>query len=156
MSLISSLLKKFRPLEVDDPFFGLITYMKMPRGRISYWEATRLFKPSNREIELFIDAPAAELPPNELQRQFFTSVEVRFKEVLKAVELVLRPQFEEWTRKPLCESFEVEFTMTSFSIPCASLEHAEWEISFESKSDANHLFSVSLIGLVAKGVSIDG
>lgn len=156
MNLISALLKKLRPLEIEDSFFGRITYIKMPKGRISYWEAKRLFKPSSREIELFIDAPAAELPPNDLQRQFFTFVETHFKEILKAVEVILRPQFEEWTRKPLAEPIEAEFTMTGFSIPCAPLEQAEWEMSFESKTDANHLFSVSLNGLVAIGVTIDG
>jgi len=156
MELLSNLLKKFRPLEVQDDFFGRITYMRMPKGRISYWEAKRVFAPTGREIEVFIDAPAPEQAPQQLQREFFLSVENRFKELLAASEAILRPQFEEWVRRPLSEPLEREFTMASFSIPCAALDHATWEVSFESKTDENHLFTVTLHGLAATDVTIDG
>ncbi|MDP2178492.1 hypothetical protein [Methylicorpusculum sp.] len=156
MSMLTSLLKKLRPLVIEDTFFGSLTYIKLPKGRISYWEAKHVFLPTNREVELFIDAPAPEQPPNEVQRQFFLTVDHRFNEILSAAEAVLRPQFEEWCCQPLAEPFEVEFTMTSFSIPAASLEQANWEISFESKADANHLFTVAFSGLAATGVTVDG
>lgn len=154
--MLSNILKKFRPLEFQDEFFGRLIYMKAPKGRISYWEARRVFASTGREIELFIDAPSHEQPPHQVQREFFSAVESRFKEILAATETVLRPQFEEWARQPLSEPFELEFTMTSFSIPYTTLDQATWEASFELKTDANHLFTVALRGLVATGVSIDG
>ena len=156
MSILKSLLKIFRPLIIDDPFFGSLTYMKMPKGRISYWEATRFFAPTNREVELFIDTPAPEQPPSDLQRQYFSDVETRFKEILAAAEIVLRPKFEAWSRQSLVQPFASEFIMTSFSIPALPLEQADWEISFESQTDKNHLFTVSFKGLNASGVTIDG
>jgi len=156
MGILSNLLNKFRPIEIDDKFFGHLIYMKMPQGRISYWEASRVFSPTGQEIELFIDAPAPEQPPDELQRQFLLSIESKYKEILLSVEAVLRPQFEEWTRKPLSGTLDTEFTMTSFSIPYAALHDAEWEMSFDSRTDANHLYTVTLNGLVASGVTIDG
>jgi hypothetical protein len=156
MSIITSLLKKFRPLVIEDQFFGSLTYMKMPKGHVSYWEATRHFSPTNREVELFIDAPAPEQPPSELQRQFFSSVEYRFKEILTSAEAILRSQFEEWCRQPLGQPFDVEFTTASFSVPTLPLEQANWEISFVSQTDENHLFSVAFSGLSANGVTIDG
>lgn len=156
MGLLGNLLKKFRVLEVEDEFFGHLTYMKMPKGRISYWEAKRLFSPSGREIELFIDAPGPEQKPAELQRQFCAAVERKYSKILTAVESVLRPQFEEWTRKPLAVPLAAEFTMKSFSIPHAQLDVAQWDMSFESQSDANHLFTVALHGEVATAVTIDG
>jgi len=98
----------------------------------------------------------ARFPPVELQRQFFAAVERNYGKILIAITSVLRPQFEEWTRKPLAVPFASEFTMTSFSIPHAPLDAAQWDMSFESQSDANHLFTVTLLGEVATGVTIDG
>ena len=156
MGLLGALLKKFRPLEVEDEFFGHLVYMKMPKGRIAYWEAKRLFSPSGREIELFIDAPGPEQAPAELQREFFAAVERNYSKIVTAVESVLRSQFEEWTGKPLAAPFDSEFTMTSFSIPHAPLGVAQWEMSYESRSDANHLLTVSFQGETATRVTIDG
>ncbi|WP_285608087.1 hypothetical protein [Geothrix edaphica] len=156
MGLLSGLLKKFRPLQVDDSFFGRITYMKVHTANASYWEAKRSFAPTGREIELFIDAPAPEQPPNTLQRQFFENVESRFIEIAAAAEYVLRPLFEKWTHQPLSNPFDVEFTLTSFSIPCVAFDNADWEMSFESKTDENHLFSVAFSGMNATKVSVDG
>jgi hypothetical protein len=70
--------------------------------------------------------------------------------------MVLRPQFEEWSRKPLSGAFSTEFTMTSFSIPNVVIEDAQWEMHFQSQTDANHLFIVALRGEHATGVSIEG
>ncbi len=156
MGIITNLLKKLRPPEVEDEFFGRLVYMKMPKGRISYWEAKKVFSPAGREIELFIDAPAPGELPGELQRQFFLTAERNHDKILSAVEALLRPWFEEWTRKSLTLPFGTEFTMTSFSIPNAPIYEAEWEISFESQTDPNHLFTVALRGETATGVSIDG
>ena len=156
MGILADFLKRFRPLEVADEFFGRLTYMKMPKGRVSYWEATRTFAPSGREIELFVDAPGPELLPNESQRQFFLTVEGHYSGIVASVEAVLRPQFEAWCRAPLALPFEREFTLTSFSIPNMALADAQWEMSFDSHTDQNHLFSVSLVGERATGVTIDG
>jgi hypothetical protein len=130
--------------------------MKMPKGRASYWEAKRKFKHGGHDVEVFVDAPAPELPPVELQQRFFSAVEERFEELLVAAESVLRPQFERWTRQPLLKPFGEEFTLSSLSVPCKPLDQAEWEMSFESATDPNHLFSVAFHGAVAKGVLIDG
>lgn len=63
MTMLRDPFKMFRPLEVEDDFFGHLKYIRLPQDCISYWEATRLFTPTAREIELFVDAPAPELPP---------------------------------------------------------------------------------------------
>ncbi len=75
MRMIVDLLKRFRPLAVGDEFFGHLTYMRMPRGRISYWEAERTFSPIRRSIEVFIDAPVPEHVLTESQRDFVRTVE---------------------------------------------------------------------------------
>ncbi len=156
MGILSNLLRRLRPLEIEDDFFGHLTYMQMPKGSISYWEAERTFAPTGRDVELFIDAPSPKQPPDELQRKFFRTVERRYESILSAVETVLRPQFEEWFDKPLSVPFTQEFTMGSFSIPHVMGDEAEWDMSFDSRTDAGHLFTVYLRGEHATGVCIDG
>jgi hypothetical protein len=46
--------------------------------------------------------------------------------------------------------------MTSFSIPNVVIEDAQWEMHFQSQTDANHLFIVALRGEHATGASIEG
>ena len=156
MTMLSDHFKMFRPLEVEDEFFGHLKYIRLPQDCISYWEATRLFTPTAREIELFVDAPAPELPPSELQRQFFLTVEQHYSRILVEVEAVLRPHFEEWARKTLSGPFSTEFTMTSFSIPNVAIEEAHWDMCFESITEPNHLFMVEMQGTHSSGASIIG
>jgi hypothetical protein len=154
MGIVDKILSAFRPLQVEDKFFGTLVYMKMPRGRTSYWEAQKKLR--TREVELFIDAPAPESPPSTLQQQFFAQVERDLESWFAETDRILRPQFEEWTRRPLTARFEDEFTLTGFDIPNVALSDAEWEMSFDSKSDANHMFTVTFKKGVATGVAIDG
>jgi hypothetical protein len=128
--------------------------MKMPRGRISYWEGQKPLRTS--DVELFIDAPTPEAPPSPLQQQFFMQVEGSLERLFEEANRILRPRFEDWTKRPLNVRFDEEFILTSFSIPNTALSDAEWEASFESKSDPNHLFTVTFKGSEATDSTIDG
>jgi hypothetical protein len=157
MGLLDRLLKRFRPLEAEDVFFGRLVYMKMPKGKVSYWEAKRAFAPTGGEVELFIDAPAPEQPPDAVEREFFAAVERRYPELMSAVEPVLRSAYEGWRDEPLPGAVDEEFTLGSFSIPHAPMADARWEMSFDSRSDSEHLFSIEMEGETPTGeVSIDG
>jgi len=156
MGFFSSLFKRLRPPELDDEFFGRLVYMKMPQGRVSYWEAKRVFPPTGREVELFIDAPAPLATPNETQRNFFLEVAHDYHGILAAIEPLLRSELETWIHKPIERPFADEFILTSFSIPVPSEMPPDWEMSFDSVTDPNHLFSVTNRGRVAQNVTIDG
>jgi hypothetical protein len=156
MRFLGRLLKRFKPLEIDDPYFGRLVYMKLPKGKVSYWEAKLHFHPCGREIELFIDAPGHEQAPNEEQREFFAWVQTSYPAIIAGIEGVLRARSEQWTRQKLTKKFEEAFKLTSFSIPLPTDEPPEWEMSFDSEADADHLFTVSLQGVEVQNVSIDG
>lgn len=149
------LLRKLRPLQAEDVFFGRLVYMKMPGDQGSYWEARRKFGTSGQEIELFIDAPAPKQPPAERQRDFFTTVERDYARILEAVDPVLRSEFYGWTGEPLSGPIEETFELESFSIPDATIEEAEWEISYETTGGAKALFSVQLTGLTPTSITVD-
>jgi hypothetical protein len=153
MGLLEKLLGKLRPLELEDEFFGPLVYMKMPRGKISYWEARRAFSPTGAEVELFLDAPAPEQPPDATQREFFAEVERRYAELMSAVEPLLRSAYERWRDEPLTGALDEEFTLGSFSIPHAPMAGARWEMTFDSRSDDEHLFSIEMEGGRPRGTS---
>ena len=156
MGLFTKLLRAVRPLEIEDEFFGHLTYMKMPKGRISYWEAARIFVPRRKSIELFIDAPAPELPPALTQREFFLAVESDFPRVQDGAARLLQPELEKSLGHPISASFSEEFMITSISIPNAPLIKAAWDASFESRSDQNHLCTVKFEGFTAIDLEVSG
>jgi len=155
MGFLSELFKRFKPVEVDDAFFGRLVYIKRSNGR-SYWEGRHRFSPCRQEIGVFIDAPGHRQAPDQKQREFFSWVERDYEAIIASVGRVLRPQYEQWTRKPFAKPFKSEFKLTSFDIPLQTGDPMEWEMCFDSETDANHLFSVTLQGAEAICVSIDG
>ncbi|WP_257167742.1 hypothetical protein [Bradyrhizobium sp. SRS-191] len=139
-----------KPLKIDDAFFGRLVSMG------SYWEARRLFSPTGVEIELFIDAPGERQPPNAQQREFFAWVKHHYVEIMGNVPQVARPRYERWFRRSIDVPFEAEFMLTSFSIPAPMEGPAEWEMSFDSRTDPNHILVVELRGAEALVARMDG
>ncbi len=154
--MLDFLFKKFRPLEIEDAFFGRLRYVDVRPEPKSYWEAQRSFPPTGRDIELFIDAPGPEQPPNEHQQRFYTSVEENFSELLAAAEAAILPELESFMGKPVERPFHDDLTMTGFSIPDADLADAEWDMSFDSQSDMSHFITVNFEGLKPTSVAFDG
>lgn len=154
--MLEFLLKRFRPFEMEDPFFGRLVYMKMPRERGSYWEAKRVFGPTGKDIEMLIDAPAARQPPSERQRQFYKAVEDNYAEIFAIAAAAVKPELEEWMQRPVDRPIEEDLTMTGFSIPDTELRHAEWDMGFDSASDMSHFINVYFLGMKPTQVSFDG
>jgi hypothetical protein len=146
MNLIKNFLKKLKPFEKNDPFFGPLTYMKMPKGRLSYWEAKKRF--CGGDVELFIDAPAPMQLPNEEQRAFFSDVEKHYDDILPSAVSVILAASQDLHAK--------NFIPVSFSIPLQPLDKADWEISFEITGNSSPLFSVAMKGIATVSVVIDG
>lgn len=156
MGLFRSLFKRLLPPEIDDEFFGRLIYMKMPKDRDSYWEARCVFSPTGTEVNVFIDAPAPMAAPNDAQRKFFRDVVHDYGEIQAVVAPVLQEQLESWARKPMTRAFADEFTLVSFSIPVPSAAEPEWELSFDNRTDENHMFTIQMRGRSPGEVTIDG
>ncbi len=156
MSFVSRWVKRFKPLEIEDGFFGHLVYVKATSTKFPYWVAWRHFSPCSSEIKLFIDAPGPGLPPNEGQRAFYDWVEQDYKLIFAKVEIALPPVFEPLMQeqsmlvpfsKVFAAPFSTAFHLTSFSMPAPQdgME-PEWEMSFESNSKPDFLVQVDLIG----------
>jgi hypothetical protein len=147
--------EQFSPLRRAHPHFGPLTYMRMPDEARSYWEGRLSFGPSDTEIEVFVDG--GESGPSDSQLACFKEIARRFPE--------LWPQFEErfasfqleWIRKPAAAAYSELYTVTSMSIPRALTADMEWEISFDSQQDKEHLYTIEMRGWTAIGeVRVDG
>ena len=156
MGILSTLTSIFSPQKAEDPFFGSVLYIALGSKRKSYWEAKRIFRPTNREIEMFIDAPGPNILPDEMQRAFYKRIESDYSKLLHEAGKLLVPELEIWMEKKLSVSIENTFILTSISIPHAKFEEAEWEMSFETTLDVEHLCTVSFRGATPHAVCIDG
>jgi hypothetical protein len=152
--MFRKLLDRFRPVRVEDPFFGPLLYMKMPRDRLSYWEGARRFAATGKTAEVFIDAASPTEPPMQAQRDFFRRLETDYPEVCSIVADAFAE--DEWARKLMKGPFEKAFSLSSLSIPLCVEPDEEWEITFRARKDEEHLFSATMSGLAVTGVSVDG
>ena len=163
MGFFDRLLQRFQAFRAEDEFFGELCYQKAAPGHASYWEASRIFTPTQQEVELFIDAPAPEQLPSQLQREFFLSVEEMYAHLWPHLESLLSQEFGRWCgavaesfREPAVPVARDEFTLKSISIPNAKVDEAEWELSFDSKTDRDHSFTIVFSSGRVLDVRIDG
>ncbi|WP_316226030.1 hypothetical protein [Bradyrhizobium sp. SZCCHNS3052] len=152
MGLIRRLFSELimRRVEIDDAFFGHLVSMG------SYWEAKRQFSPTQTEIELFIDAPGDRLAPDQRQREFFAWVERDYTDIIRNIDHGARATYEHWFGKPLEASFDTEFVLNSFSVPLLNAGPADWDMSFASRTDQEHILVVELRGSKALRAHMDG
>ncbi len=152
--MLKKLFDIFRPTRIDDPFFGRLLYMKATRGKLSYWEGARSFEPLGKIAEVFVDTLSETDGPNDAQRDYFRWVESNYASICAIVDGCFRAH--SWAGQLMKGRFVEEFSLGSFSIPLCREAAEEWFISFDSASDPDHLFSVTLRGLEARDVSVDG
>jgi hypothetical protein len=152
MQLLCRVFKRFMPLVADYEFFGRITYQRMKNGK-SYWECSRVFAPSGESIQLSVDAPGDDQPPDDRQREFYSWVERNYDAIFTSAEPLLRAQFEESKGEPLLEPVASVFKAGGLSIPRLSGTVPEWEMDFEMKADAYQLYSVKMVGVEARSVA---
>lgn len=152
--MLDKLIRMFAPTRATDPFFGQLTLMRIARGKPSYWEGEKRFGPLDASAMLFIDTARDGGLPTTEQRDFFRWVEKNFDEICIILEQAFRD--DSWTSRVMQGEFREEFTLSSFSIPLQSSPEEEWEMSFESATDPEHLFTATLKGLHVQRIAIDG
>jgi len=151
VSLLNNLFKIFRPVRLEDPYFGSLLLFKARRG-LSYWEGQREFEPLGKTVALFIDATDS-TGPSQAQQRHFRWVETEYGTLCETI----AGRFKEsgWAARLMDRGFDNEFTLSSMSIPLCRDAAESWELSFDAKRDT-HLFSVSMVGREPTNVMVDG
>ncbi|WP_425996006.1 hypothetical protein [Caulobacter sp. DWR1-3-2b1] len=154
--MLKKFFESFRTPKCEDPFFGTLLFMKAARGYQSYWEGEKIFVSGDGAVEigLSIDTSSESDGPSEKQRDFFSWVEANFGSICLAIDKHL--QADPWSGHVTIKPFAQEFTVSHLSIPLCNQTNEEWEISFDSGSDPEHLYAATLTGLTVTNIAMDG
>ena len=150
MRVIDALFGRLKRKRRDDPVFGSMLYMG---DRLKYWEGKAVFKPTNANIEVFVDGTLEN--GMEQQRDFYQQVMREWPILRENIGRVILQRWHERTPKLSDDSLWNLFTVSSISIPRASMEGAQWEISFVTSSDPNHLWTMRMNGRQPQQLSVD-
>ena len=129
MSIWTFLFGKSRITKIQDEFFGEINDCK------GHFEGHKYFNPTKTGIEIYI--PNDAIKP--FHKTFFQDLEKNY-DYLK---MSLKVKFEDDIFKNWDENFEIkdfnnEFTLNFILFP--EFETGEWEMSYNSIHDKNHVF----------------
>ena len=145
MSFWNFLFGKNRITTIQDEFFGEIRDCK------GHFEGKKYFKSTNSEIEIFI--------PNDTIQTFHSSFFQDLEEKYESLKMPLKEKFEGDFLKNMDENFEIkdfdkEFTLTFISFP--ESENSEWDLSYDTIHDKNHIFTGHFNNWQLEYVNIDG
>jgi hypothetical protein len=149
MNVFKHIRNMLEPNSRTDPVFGSITLQRPG----DLWEGTVWFSPTEKEIEIFIDAP--ESGPTNQHHQFYRDIEQHYNAFFPQVaEKLLNTYISR--RQPLnYEGVWHEFTLAACSIPNPEAHPVSWTLMYDCASDT-HSFDVEMQDWQPVSVSIQG
>jgi hypothetical protein len=134
MGLLNELKLRFRPPRLQDPVFGPLLYMYVPRnpGR-SYWEGEWLFPPT--ETKVAISLPGTLEGPSDSGRAFYLKLPAEFDQILRRARPVLDRVFLEWIGRPLNADLWQDVTLGGFGVENPAVVPTTWDVGFETKGE---------------------
>jgi hypothetical protein len=144
-----------RSTKLENEFFGTMLFLEDKKNSMkSYFECKRHFKPSDKIIEIGIDAELT--GPTHEQIDFFKSIEDNYLTITKAIAPLIEDEFRNWEEDFKINDFYKEFEPVYLRIPRCESKSIVWEIAFESDHNRNHTFTITMSNFEAKEILIDG
>ena len=145
-----------KPITIEDKVFGTLRLETYGKNRPTSWLTEHLFfGPTGREISCSIDAGPD--GPTEEQQAFFQKIEQNCYSLRGALIPVLEDEFRNWKPDFKIQDFDAEFWLVGLSIPELGKQTVEWEWSFETVHDDNHMLTIHMHGNIPQaGVRFDG
>jgi hypothetical protein len=69
---------------------------------------------------------------------------------------IIEAEFGAWMPLPVIKNFVAEFKPTGLEIPLCDRQPIEWEITFDTVHDLNHIVTVGMLGYEPQYVRVDG
>lgn len=135
----------------QDPLFGEMLYMG---DRLKYWEAEAKFPPIAREVELFIDGSRDD--DMEQQHEFFRIISEDWLTLSGRIQELFQKVWAIRRAGSGADRLWEQTSVSSISIPKASVDDGLWEISLTTPLDADHVFSVHMKGREPQEIVFDG
>ncbi|GAA4347405.1 hypothetical protein GCM10023185_02500 [Hymenobacter saemangeumensis] len=145
-----------KPITIEDKVFGTLRQKTYGKNRQTSWRTESLcFEPTSRNVSCAIDAGPD--GPTEKQQAFFQKIEQDYLTLRSALIPVLEDEFQNWKPDFKIQDFATEFWLVGLSIPELGASPVEWEWSFETVHDENHMLTISMIDSTPQaGVCFDG
>jgi hypothetical protein len=130
MSLFKELSLRWRPRRLQDPVFGPLLFMYIPRDPSrSYWEGEWLFPPTQSKVTVSLPGPVE--GPLESGRAFYLGLPARFDEIIVRVKPALDQVFLEWLGRPLNVNMWQDVTLGGFGVEDLGAVPPTWDVEFD-------------------------
>ena len=145
MGLLQNFLLQIRPPVLQDPDFGRLLYMHIPRDPSrSYWEAEWLFPPTGTKVA--ISLPGTLDGPLDSGRAFYLAIPARFTELMVRVRPVLDRVFREWLHRPLAADLWHDVQLGGFGVEDPAAAPISWNAGFEAVGEKWLGITIPFIG----------
>ena len=154
MGLLRELRLRFRPPRIEDPAFGPLLFMYIPRApERSYWEGEWLFPPTGTRVSISlpgtIDGPVAEA------REFYLALPGSFDRLMQSVRAPLDRVFRDWQQRPLSPDLWQDVKLSGFGIDDQGTRPVAWEVSFETIGERWLGITIPFLGDEAQDAIVD-
>lgn len=144
-----------KKLTIEDPFFGSMIFDSNKKDSSkSFFRCNRHFMPKNGLIEVGVEA--SESGPTASQIDFFKSIEDNYLLIADSMNSTIEQELGDWLEGFDKSEFDKQFVPIYLSIPRCETRPFVWEISFESKHDLNHIFTLLMTDFEATDLQVDG
>lgn len=143
--MLKTLKLRLRPPRLQDPVFGQLTYMYIPRdpGR-SYWEGEWLFPPTRTRVA--VSLPGGIEGPAESGRTFYLKLAARFGEIIQKARPLLDQVFLQWLGRPINPDIWQDVELGGFGVEDPAADPLAWDVGFETKGEKWLGITVPFVG----------
>lgn len=144
-SMFKALKLRLRPPRLQDPVFGELLYMYIPRdpGQ-SYWEGEWLFPPTQTRVA--VSLPGTVEGPAESGRAFYLQLAARFEDIVHKVTPALDQVFLQWLGRPINPDIFQDVELTGFGGEDPAADPVAWDVGFETKGEKWLGIAVPFVG----------
>lgn len=144
---------------IGDVVFGRLRRENLDKRTGKAWFVTEdlVFAPTGKTIGCYIDA--TDDGPTSAQQAFFRHIEQHYAELVPKLIPIIEDEFQNWKPHFTIHDFAAEFWLTGISIPVLDeqTQAVQWDWSFDTIHDANHMLTVYMSGdTPLPGVQFDG
>jgi hypothetical protein len=146
----------FKPVFIEDEYFGRLRLVKGKIATRNYWKGTCWFRPLGRAIDVTIRTIGL-AGPTPGQRAFFQRLEADYDSLRGRCQFELVEELCEWKNNYQLGCLDNAFTLRGLEVPLEFNDKTTWEVHFEidPKLD-DHLFTVLMRGWRAETVAVEG
>ncbi len=141
-------------IKIKDPVLGELYFYDFEDPKRNYWEGAGTYVNAHLTVGLAVHADFN--GPSEQHRQFFLNLVSDLDHLFRRCQKKLVPEWEAWCDATFPTVWQSEFTLVHIMIPTNGDSQNAWEVTFEAKSELNHLFSVYFQDNEAIYVTVDG